>query len=59
VVASFPDQNRLIVFGPDGTQQAELPLPGNGSPVGVAIAPDGHILVADAHGNVVDELPMP
>jgi len=57
VVASCPDQNRLVVFGPDGKQLSDLPLPAGTAPVGVASAGDGHILVADARGNVVVALP--
>jgi uncharacterized protein (TIGR03663 family) len=59
VVASFPDQGRVVVFGPDGQQPKELSLPGGTTPVGVAVAPDGRLLVADARGNVVDSLPPP
>jgi uncharacterized protein (TIGR03663 family) len=59
IVATFPDQGRLIVFGPDGQQIKEVSLPGGGAPVGVAVAPDGRLLVADARGNVVDGLPSP
>jgi DNA-binding beta-propeller fold protein YncE len=59
VVASFPDQGRLVLFGPDGQQLKDIALPGGTSPVGVAVAPDGRLLVADARGNVVDSLPVP
>jgi hypothetical protein len=59
VIASFPEQNRLVVFGADGQRLKEIPLQGNASPVGVAVASDGQLLVADARGNVVDALPRP
>jgi streptogramin lyase len=49
----------LIIFGPDGQQIREMPLPGGGMPVGVAVDADGRLLVADARGNVVDSLPSP
>ena len=57
VIASFPEQNRLSVFGSDGQKLKDIALPGNAAPVGVAVAPDGHILIADARGNVVESLP--
>jgi DNA-binding beta-propeller fold protein YncE len=59
VVASFPDQGNLAVFGTDGQQIKQIALPTGASPVGVVTAPDGRLLVADAHGNVVDSLPPP
>lgn len=59
VTASFPDQNRLGRWSADGQQLQDISLPGGGSPVGVAAAPDGRLLVADARGNVVDSLPSP
>ncbi|MCA1644986.1 MAG: SMP-30/gluconolactonase/LRE family protein, partial [Chloroflexi bacterium] len=59
VIASFPEQGRLVVFGADGQQIREIPLQTNGSPVGVAIAPDGRLLVADAKGNIVESFPSP
>jgi streptogramin lyase len=58
VIASFPDQARVAVFGAEGQELQEVPLPAGTSPVGVAVAPDGRILVADARGNVVDSLPI-
>jgi DNA-binding beta-propeller fold protein YncE len=58
VLASFPEQGRLVMYGADGQQVQEIPIQG-GSPVGVAVASDGRILVADARGNVVDALPSP
>ncbi len=58
VIASFPEQNRLVVFGPDGSQIKELPLPSGGAPVGVAMAPDGRVLTADARTGVVYALPV-
>jgi sugar lactone lactonase YvrE len=57
VIATFPEQNQLIVFSADGQQLKQVPLPGNGSPVGATVAPDGRIFVADARGNVIDALP--
>ena len=57
VIASFPEQNQLTVFTADGQQLKQIPLAGNGSPVGLTVAPDGRILVADARGNVVDAVP--
>ncbi len=59
VIASFPDQGRLVMFGPDGQQLKEIPTQDNSSPVGVAVAPDGRVLVAEARGNVVESLPSP
>jgi sugar lactone lactonase YvrE len=59
VIASFPEQNRLVVYGADGQQLKDMPLPGNGAPVGVAVTADGRVLVADARGNVVDAFPTP
>ncbi len=49
----------MIVFGQDGQQIKEVSLPGGGAPVGVAVGPDGQLLVADARGNVVDGLRSP
>jgi DNA-binding beta-propeller fold protein YncE len=59
VFASVPDQGRLAVFGPGGQRLNDIALPGNGAPIGVAVAPDGRVLVADWRGNVVDALPGP
>jgi DNA-binding beta-propeller fold protein YncE len=59
IVASFPDQGNLAVFSADGQQTKQIALPSGASPVGVAVAPDGRLLVADARGNVVDSLPSP
>jgi DNA-binding beta-propeller fold protein YncE len=59
IIASLPDQGQVIVFGPDGQQIKQMPLPGGGSPVGVAAAPNGRLLVADARGNVVDSFANP
>jgi DNA-binding beta-propeller fold protein YncE len=59
VAASFPEQGRVVVFGGDGQRIKDLPLQGNGYPIGVAAAPDGRLLVADSRGNVVDALPSP
>ena len=58
IFASFPEQARLVMYAADGQQLKELPLQG-GSPIGVAVAPDGRVLVADARGSVVDALPNP
>jgi glucose/arabinose dehydrogenase len=46
------------VFSADGQQLDEVPLQG-GAPVGVAVAADGRLLVADARGNVVTSLLQP
>jgi uncharacterized protein (TIGR03663 family) len=59
VIATFPEQNRLAVYAPDGQLLKQISLQGNGAPVGVAVAGDGRLLVADARGNVVDALPSP
>jgi DNA-binding beta-propeller fold protein YncE len=59
VIASFPEQGRLVVFGADGQRVKEVPLQGNGSPIGVTVAPDGRLLVADGRANVVYALPSP
>ena len=57
VIATFPEQNRVTVYGTDGQKLEDLTLPGNNAaPVGVTVAPDGRILVADSRGNVVDSL---
>jgi uncharacterized protein (TIGR03663 family) len=58
VIATFPDQGRLAVFSAEGQQLEELPLEGV-TPVGVAVAADGRLLVADARGNVVQSLSRP
>ncbi len=58
VIASFPELNKLVVYGPDGSQLKELPLPSGGQPVGVALAPDGKVLTADARTGVVYALPV-
>jgi uncharacterized protein (TIGR03663 family) len=57
VYATFPDQGRLTMFGADGQPIKDIPLSSGATPVGVTIAPDGRVLVADARGNVVDSLP--
>jgi sugar lactone lactonase YvrE len=57
IIATFPDQGRVTLFSPEGQQLQDLPLPPGTAPVGVAVAPDGRILVADSRGNVVDSLP--
>jgi len=54
LTASWASQRRASYWGP-GAGKA---VPG-GSPVGVAVAADGRLLVADARGNVVDALPSP
>jgi uncharacterized protein (TIGR03663 family) len=59
VIASFPELNRVVVYSAAGQQLSQIPLQGNGSPVGVQVAPDGRLLVADARGNVVDAIPAP
>ena len=59
VIASLPDQGGLVLFGANGQRISEIPMPGGGSPVGVVVAPDGRLLVADARGNVVDSLQSP
>src|SRR5207302_10506393 len=59
VIASFPDQGRLVLFGADGQQVKEVPTLDNAAPVGVAFAADGRILVAEAKSNVVESLPSP
>jgi uncharacterized protein (TIGR03663 family) len=59
VIASFPEQGRLVVFGTAGEQIKEVPLQGNGSPVGVALGPDGRLLVANARANIVESLASP
>ncbi|HLZ26402.1 MAG TPA: flippase activity-associated protein Agl23 [Chloroflexota bacterium] len=58
VFASFPEQARVVEYGPDGQQLKEIPLQGS-APVGLVVAPDGRLLVADARGNIVDALPSP
>lgn len=57
IVASFPEQGRVVMYSADGQQLKELSLPTGTSPVGLAVAPDGRLLVADSRGNVVDSLP--
>ena len=57
VYATFPDQGRVAEFSSDGQQLKDIPLPGGTSPVGVAVAPDGRLVIADSRGNVVDSLP--
>lgn len=57
VYATFPDQGRVVMYDANGQQLKDIPLPGGTSPVGVAVAPDGRLLIADARGNVVDSLP--
>ena len=58
IIATFPEQARLAVFSADGQQLEEVPLQGS-APVGVAVAADGRLLVADARGNVVSSLLRP
>jgi uncharacterized protein (TIGR03663 family) len=57
IFATFPDQGRVMMYAANGQQLQEIPLPGGSTPVGVAVAPDGRLLIADARGNVVDSLP--
>ena len=57
IYATFPDQGRVTVFSSDGQQLNDVALPGGTSPVGVAVAPDGRLVVADARGNIIDSLP--
>ena len=57
VIATFPDQGRVSIFDATGNQLKDISLPDGTSPVGVAVAPAGRLLVADARGNVVDSLP--
>jgi DNA-binding beta-propeller fold protein YncE len=59
VFASFPEQGQLAVFSADGVLLQQLPLPGGGSPVGLAVDSDGRVLVADSRGNVIDALSPP
>lgn len=57
VFATFPDQGRVVMYDANGQQLKDIPLPGGTSPVGVVVAPDGRLLIADARGNVIDSLP--
>jgi sugar lactone lactonase YvrE len=59
VIATFPEQGRYAVFGPDGRLVSQVQLPANGTPVGVAVAPDGRILLADTRNNIVDAVAAP
>ena len=59
MVASLPDQGGLVMFAANGQRISEIPMPSGGSPVGVVVAPDGRLLVADARGNVVESLQSP
>ncbi len=56
VAAAVVEQGRLLVLDPSGAQVKEMPLEGS-APVGVAVAPDGRVLTADAKGNLVYALP--
>ena len=58
IIATFPEQGRVVVFDAEGQQLQEIPMQG-GSPVGVAVGSDGRLLVADARGNVVESLSSP
>jgi len=57
VYATFPEQNRVSIYDPTGQKLKDVSLSGNAAPVGVIVAPDGRVLVADSRGNVVDSLP--
>jgi DNA-binding beta-propeller fold protein YncE len=59
VAVTCPEQGKVVMFGADGQQLKEIPLQGGGAPVGIAVAADGRLLVADAKGNVVDSIPSP
>jgi sugar lactone lactonase YvrE len=59
IFATFPEQGRVLGFAPDGQQIADLSLPGNASPIGIGVAGDGRLLVADARNNLIDSLPRP
>jgi uncharacterized protein (TIGR03663 family) len=57
VIVTVPDAGHVMMFDPNGQQLKDIAVPSGAAPVGVAVAPDGRLLVADARGNVVDSLP--
>lgn len=59
VVATLPDAGQVDVFGAEGSLMQTIQLGPTSSAVGVAVAPDGHIVVADARGNAVVAKPAP
>ena len=59
VAATFPDQGRAVLYDASGAQIQDVSLPGGTSPVGVADAPGGRLLIADSRGNVIYSLPTP
>jgi DNA-binding beta-propeller fold protein YncE len=57
IAVTLPDQGRVVVFDPEGVPQRQLQLPSNGTAVGVSVAPDGRILVADARNGLAAVYP--
>jgi DNA-binding beta-propeller fold protein YncE len=60
IAATFPEQGRVLVFSATGEQVTEVRPTDRAAPVGVSVAPDGRLIVADARGNVVQAFsPLP
>ncbi len=59
IFATLPDLGQVAVLGGDGGLVKTIQLGPASSAVGVALSPDGHVVVADARGNVVVAEPAP
>ncbi len=54
-----PDAGQIVVYRTDGTQRSTIQLGSGSSAVGVTVAPDGRLVVADARGSSVVSEPAP
>ncbi|MBV9355493.1 MAG: NHL repeat-containing protein [Chloroflexi bacterium] len=59
IALTNPDAGQIVVYGTDGTQRSTVQLGAGSSAVGLTVAPDGRLVVADARGSSVVSEPAP
>jgi streptogramin lyase len=59
IALTSPDAGQIVIYGTDGTQRSTIQLGSGSSAVGVTVAPDGRLVVADARGGSVVSEPAP